>query len=94
MELPHEMYVMYVTRRANDHQTLSQALTTNDVSSFKKIGHQMKGNASTFGFDELVGLAKRMEAIDDKNIGQNGPPIVEELKSWVTIKTQEYKVNL
>lgn len=93
MQLPPEMYHKYITRRAADYDQLMEALGKTDLTCFKKVGHQIKGNATTFGFEELVGLALRMENIDENTIAVEGPAILSELKNWIATRSKEYGVS-
>ena len=93
MQLPTEMYTTYVERRENDLKDLENAVEKLDVTVFRKVGHQLKGNASSFGFDELLTLSARMHNIDDSNITVDGPTIIEDLKTWVTKKKQSLGIS-
>lgn len=57
--VPHEMKVVYIERRKSDFLELNKAIEKGDFSYLEKIGHQVKGNAQSFGFDELspIGIA-------------------------------------
>lgn len=93
MQLPPEMYQKYIARRTTDYDQLSEALANNDLTCFKKVAHQMKGNATTFGFDELVGLALRMEKIEANTLAVEGPAVLIELKNWLTTRSKEYGIT-
>lgn len=87
MELPIEMINNYIKRRAEDYNVLEKALEESDVGRFHKIGHQMKGNASSFGFDELTPLAIRMQQVTSSNIKSEGISILEDFKNWLLSKS-------
>jgi HPt (histidine-containing phosphotransfer) domain-containing protein len=61
IDIPFEARQLYITRRQNDFNECLKAIETDDLSFFKKIGHQIKGNATTFGFEELSPIAIAME---------------------------------
>jgi HPt (histidine-containing phosphotransfer) domain-containing protein len=61
IDIPFEARQLYITRRQNDLSECLKAIESDDFSFFKKIGHQIKGNATTFGFDELAPIAIAME---------------------------------
>ena len=56
---PHKMKVVYIQRRKSDFTECMKALESGDWSILERVGHQVKGNAETFGFDELspIGIA-------------------------------------
>lgn len=93
MQLPAEMYTTYVLRREDDLNDLTKAVEKSDVSMFRKVGHQLKGNASSFGFDELLPISARMHNIDETNIAVDGPIIIEDLKKWITNQKQTYGIK-
>lgn len=86
MQLPPEMYATYIQRRKEDFESLKTALQNADASLFKKIGHQLKGNASSFGFDELAELGKKMETVDGSNIQTLAPSLLNDFNLWIQSK--------
>ncbi|MCC7460217.1 MAG: Hpt domain-containing protein, partial [Proteobacteria bacterium] len=92
-QLPAEMYTTYVLRREDDLNDRTKAVEKSDVPMFRKVGHQLKGNASSFGFDELLTISARMHNIDETNIAVDGPSIIEDLKNWITTKKQTYGIK-
>ena len=93
MELPLKMYQNYIQHRIDDLNELTKALTHSDFAPFRKIGHQLKGNATSFGFGELLPLANRMHDLNAQNILQQGPSIVEELKTWISSKKENFEIK-
>ena len=67
--LPIKMMTTYLERRLVDIDRLRQSLENGSVDEFNRIGHQLKGNARSFGFDELEPLGLRMEMLGSD--GQN-----------------------
>lgn len=66
----------YLSRRDQDLVSLKNFIITNDFDGVKNIGHKLRGNGSSFGFDRLSDLGDSlMKAAESKNI--------EELKSVV-----------
>ncbi len=86
MQLPPEMYATYIQRRKEDFENLKTALQNADASLFKKIGHQLKGNATSFGFDELAELGKKMETVDPSNIKSLAPMLLSDFDRWIQSK--------
>ena len=59
--IPEEEKNKYIERRKKDLANCRLALTALDFKCFATVGHQMKGNAVTFGFDELATIGVDME---------------------------------
>lgn len=62
IEIPEEVRQRYLDRRRRDIECLRSALDSGTFDEFKRIGHQLKGNAASFGYNELESLAVQMEA--------------------------------
>lgn len=58
-EVPHEMKIVYIQRRVADLKECNKAIEAGDFAFLETIGHQIKGNAQSFGFDSLspIGIA-------------------------------------
>ena len=61
MQVPTEARQKYLDRRKQDAVACQEALAKQDFNFLERIGHQIKGNAITFGFDELTNVAVAME---------------------------------
>ncbi|KYG63734.1 hypothetical protein AZI86_12990 [Bdellovibrio bacteriovorus] len=62
MAVPLESQVKYLQRRTTElAQIRSSLLSQPDWDLVKKVGHQIKGNASTFGFAQLTEFGKNLE---------------------------------
>lgn len=61
MDVPIEMKTLYFQRRLKDHSDCLAALENKDIKNLERIGHQMKGNAVCFGFDELGDIGEQLE---------------------------------
>ncbi len=69
INLPVEMCENYLERRLEELSALKKNQTQPDFLLLKKWGHQIKGNAKSFGFDELTSIAIRFEKIaENKNL--------------------------
>lgn len=68
LQVPHELRVVYIQRRKADLVECLKAIETSDFPFLEKIGHQIRGNAQSFGFDELspvgISLEKAAQAKD------------------------------
>jgi len=61
MQVPFEARQKYLDRRKQDIVACQEALTKQDFYFLERIGHQLKGNAITFGFDEFTNIAVALE---------------------------------
>lgn len=67
--IPEDVRKKYIERRKKDLADCRMALSNADFKCFSFIGHQIKGNAITFGFDELTPIALEMERLAaEKNV--------------------------
>lgn len=71
MEIPIEMRQNYLERRFEELSVLRQNIKNPDFLLLKKCGHQIKGNARSFDFDDLTKIAIQFEEIaESKNQDQ------------------------
>ncbi len=91
-ELPIEVILTYLQRRSKDVETLQASLAENSVKEFNRIGHQLVGNATSFGFDELVPLASQMEDLKCEDLASQGSDLVGQFETW--LKSAEKKISL
>lgn len=61
VNIPQEVRMRYIERRQKDIEALRSALRTQALEEFERIGHQLKGNASSFGYTDLEKVAIQME---------------------------------
>ncbi len=83
MDLPKEVIETYLKRRAIDVDTLQKSLSENSVKEFNRIGHQLVGNAPSFGFDELVPIASEMEDLTPDSLTLRGSELLNQFKVWL-----------
>lgn len=68
MQIPLEDRKKYIERRISDLTACKKALEAKDYVFLMRIGHQIKGNAATFSFDDLAPVATALEtAAEAKN---------------------------
>jgi HPt (histidine-containing phosphotransfer) domain-containing protein len=89
MEISKEAKQRYIARRSENHQILSDALSKQSSSEFKMIGHQLKGNARTFGFVELEDLGIELEKIGESHDWNSATSLLHKLKAWIDQKAKE-----
>ena len=61
VDIPEEARTKYIERRKVDLESCRKALTAQDFTTIARVGHQVKGNASTFGFEDLSSIAIDLE---------------------------------
>jgi HPt (histidine-containing phosphotransfer) domain-containing protein len=83
MQIPEEMKKKYVERRRKDADTLSAGLASGSLEAFANIGHQLKGNAATFGFDELALIGERMEAAAESADQAAAQACLNDFNEWI-----------
>jgi HPt (histidine-containing phosphotransfer) domain-containing protein len=76
--LPEKMYHMYLSRREADLARLKEAVSRNSRHEFSVIGHQLQGNAPSFGFDEMAELGERFCALTAHQVQSRGPLLLAE----------------
>jgi HPt (histidine-containing phosphotransfer) domain-containing protein len=73
VDIPNEARLKYIERRRTDLENCRKALLQDDFKTLAQVGHQIKGNAITFGFEELGILATELESSalekDKKQLG-------------------------
>lgn len=61
MQVPHEIMAKYIERRKIDLEACLDSFDRHHYAEIEKIGHQLKGNGTTFGYPELSHLGKKLE---------------------------------
>ncbi len=62
--IPIEIRERYLKRRQQDLESLRTTLKNRTLTEFARIGHQIKGNAASFGYKDLEQIAVRMETAE------------------------------
>jgi len=84
MKISRELRCKYKERRARDVEDLTTSLEAERFEVLSRIGHQLKGNASTYGYEELAVLGRKMEhAAEEKSLSEAHACLVE-LRVWVS----------
>jgi HPt (histidine-containing phosphotransfer) domain-containing protein len=93
MDLPQEFYANYITRREKDLAALTEAVQTQNVEVFQRVGHQIKGNAESFGFGELTAIAQEIEKITPIDMANKSSEVVlAKFSFWIQEKRKVYFV--
>lgn len=88
MKIPEEMRAKYIERRRRDLDELRQALDSGNMEPFQRIGHQLKGNGATYGYEELGELGRRMEEAGAAKSVSEAEACVSEFVQWVSSHTK------
>jgi HPt (histidine-containing phosphotransfer) domain-containing protein len=62
MEIPLKLRQNYVRRRQEDILSCETALKNKDFKTIETVGHQMKGNGLSFGYENIAKIGEQMEA--------------------------------
>lgn len=81
--LPKKMREDYVVRRKEDFNLLKKSFENNSIEEFKRIGHQLAGNAESYGFAELGNIGVKMEALSLSDLQNQGPALITAFKNWL-----------
>jgi HPt (histidine-containing phosphotransfer) domain-containing protein len=60
-QIPDEARLKYIERRKKDIETCKTAILNQDYKVLETLGHQIKGNAASYGFDNLAPIAANLE---------------------------------
>lgn len=88
LQIPEEMRRQYVSRRRGDLAKLMDAASRSDAEPFHRIGHQLKGNAATYGYMDLEALGVRLEEMQTFNAEQ-AAGLIREFQDWLGLRERE-----
>lgn len=81
--LPKQIREDYVVRRHADFAILCQSLENNSIDEFKRIGHQIAGNAESYGFSDLGLIGVKMEKLRLIDLKSEGPRLISDFRKWL-----------
>lgn len=84
MKIPEEMRAKYIERRQRDLEELKEALGAGSLEPFQRIGHQLKGNGATYGYEELGELGRRMEEAANSKSTSDAQDCLAEFIRWIS----------
>lgn len=61
MEVPNDIMAKYIERRKQDLEACLASFERHQYEEIEKVGHQLKGNGTTFGHPELSSIGKKLE---------------------------------
>lgn len=82
-EIPADLRQKYLERRAQDLVTLRHALEISSFEDFKRIGHQLRGNAASYGYMELEAIAIQLELAADNSDRELASAQLDRMKVWL-----------
>jgi HPt (histidine-containing phosphotransfer) domain-containing protein len=87
--LSEDLKQRYLARRFQDVQDCFIRLPNQDWDYFERLGHQIKGNATSYGFADLQIIALKIEAHAREKDFSNLQMTLDEFKTWVLHKKFE-----
>ncbi len=84
MIIPEEARLKYIERRKKDAESLRSALSMNTYDEFKRVGHQLKGNAASFGYNDLEKVAIQLEVAGEKEDHLEASRQLQLFEQWIT----------
>ncbi|MES2528407.1 MAG: Hpt domain-containing protein [Bdellovibrionota bacterium] len=85
MDVPEEMLNRYVERRRRDLEECVRHLRDGKLNFIEKVGHQLKGNADTFGYPELSEIGKELEVAAQKGSHDQILFVIDKFRDWVDV---------
>lgn len=82
MTIPEEVRQRYIERREKDIESLRAALSSRSLDEFSRIGHQLKGNASSFGYSDLEKIAIQLEQAGIKRDALEASRVLQMFVDW------------
>lgn len=73
----------YISRREEDLNKLKVSLYNNSVAEFNRVGHQLLGNASSFGFTSLEEIAHELDCLKLTELKAKGPLLIAKFSEWI-----------
>ncbi len=89
MRIPEPLRKKYIERRARDVEELALALEQGRFEVFARMGHQLKGNAATYGYESLSVLGHKMEHAAETESFPEGRECLYALKAWLQEQTTQ-----
>lgn len=81
-EIPEALRQKYLQRRHQDVEDCAQKLQSSDWAYFAQLGHQLKGNAPSYGYDDLAVIAERIETHAKERNTEALNAVIQEFEDW------------
>jgi HPt (histidine-containing phosphotransfer) domain-containing protein len=73
----------FLTRKRADLQTLKGALESGDLTTIAALGHKLKGEGGSFGFDTMSEIGAALEATARKGDRESTRQLVTDLSDYL-----------
>ena len=83
MEVPEEIMFRYMERRKRDLEMCWESLNSENFPVIERVGHQLKGNGSTFGFDDLANIGNKLEVAASAKDTATLQDVLKDFSHWV-----------
>lgn len=83
MEVPSDIKHRYIERRKKDLEECLASLERHQFEEIEKVGHQLKGNGTTFGHPELSAIGKKMEVAAKTQDMESLEAALKDFSQWV-----------
>lgn len=84
MDVPKKILVDYLEHRKKDLKCCLEWVKANKFYEIEKVGHQLKGNGTTFGFPDLSSLGADLELGAKNRDAFKIEKLLEKLSVWLT----------
>ena len=81
--IPADARIRYIERRKKDIESLRSALSIGSFEEFKRIGHQLKGNAASFGYADLEKVAIQIEIAGENQDAGLAQVQLSQFEKWL-----------
>ena len=73
----------FLSRKHEDLQTLRSALESGDLITIAALGHKIKGEGGSFGFDTMSEIGAALEAAGKKSDRDSASQLVTDLSEYL-----------
>jgi len=81
-EIPEVLRQKYLQRRSQDVADCTKKLNESDWTYFTQLGHQLKGNAPSYGYDDLAEIAEKIETVAKEKDSEALSQAIQEFEVW------------
>lgn len=81
-EIPENLRQKYLQRRHQDVKECFRKLNQSDWMYFLHLSHQLKGNAPSYGYDDLAEIAEKIESVAKEKDAPKLFEAVNEFRNW------------
>ncbi len=78
-----ELIPAFLTRKNADLQTLKDSLQSGDLTTIGALGHRIKGEGGSFGFDAMSEIGAALEAAGKKGDGESARQLIADLGEYL-----------